>query len=295
MKGMEFLILALGKLGGQELNYRSDLDLVFLYRAPGGADSSDAALFQERAHLRAREILNLLNARDQLGPLFEADVRLRPMGSKNLLAVSFDELRRYFEEGTALLWERQAFLRARAVKGSTVLAAEVLGYLRGRMPLAPEEDPEEVKRAIAQMRRRMEDAAKKGDFIKRSRGGIVDVEFIAQTLQIINGRKHPEVLSANTSTSISLLSRAGLLPPFMASELLTSYQFLRWLETRLSLLMAPEESLPAMDRDGLRSLIHRIGYRSSGEVPAEKIFGEELEYNKKKNREHLEQVLGGKV
>ncbi len=292
---LEFLILGLGKLGGEELNYRSDLDVVFLYRPPEGAEPSEAALYQERAHLRAQEVLNLLSVRDQLGPLFKVDVRLRPMGSKNLLAVSFDGLRSYFEEGTARVWERQAFLRARPVAGSPGLARDATAFIRERMPLGTGENPLQAKQAVAEMRRRLEEAAGKGDFIKRGRGGIVDVEFIAQTLQILHGREHPEILTGNTSQAIERLSRAGLLSPSAAAELLTSYQFLRWLETRLSLLMAPEESLPSMDRDRLRSLIHRIGYRSSGEVAAEEIFEEELEYHRKKNREHLERLLERRV
>ncbi len=292
---IELVVLALGKLGGEELNYRSDLDLVFLYRAPPGPDPSDAGLAQERAHLLAQETLGRLSARDQLGPLFKVDVRLRPMGSKGLLAVSFEEFRRYFEEGTARTWERQAFLRARPVAGAPSLEREAMEFIRSRMPLRPGEDAAETRRSVGEMRRRLEDAAGPGDFIKRGRGGIVDVEFIAQTLQLIHGRERPEVLSPNTPAAIDRLARAELLSATAAAELLTSYQFLRWLETRLSLLMAPEESLASLDRDRLRSLIHRIGYRSTGEVAAEEIFEEELEYHQKKNREHLERVLGMKV
>ena len=292
---LEFLILALGKLGGEELNYRSDLDLVFLYRAPAPEDPSDAAIIQERAHRTAQEILNRLGGRDQLGPLFKADVRLRPMGSKNLLAVSFDEFRRYFEEGAARTWERQAFLRARPVAGSPGLQAHAMDFIRARMPLGPGEDVLEVKRSVGEMRRRLEDAAGPGDFIKRGRGGIVDVEFMVQTLQLIHGRERPEVVTGNTAEAIDALARMGALEPMVAAELLTSYQFLRWLETRLSLLMAPEESLSGLDRDRLRSMIHRIGYRSTGEVAAEEIFEEELEYFKRRNREHLERLLGMRV
>ena len=292
---LELAVLALGKLGGEEMNYRSDLDLVFLYRSPEDSDPADAGPAQERANRLAQETLNRLGRRDQLGPLFKADARLRPMGSKGPLAVSLAEFRRYFEEGTARMWERQAFLRARPVTGSPALSREAMEFLRARVPLGPGEDPREAKRAVGEMRRRLQDAAGPGDIIKRGRGGIVDVEFIAQTLQLIHGREHPEVLSPNTSTAIELLSGAGLLSASAAAELLTSYQFLRWLETRLSLLMAPEESLAGLDHDRLRSLIHRIGYRSSGEVAAEEIFEEELEYYQKKNREHLEKLLEMKV
>jgi len=292
---LEFLILGLGKLGGEELNYRSDLDLVFLYRPPPGLEGADLAVAQEEAHRLAQEMLGRLGARDQLGPLYQVDVRLRPMGSKNLLAVSIDEFRRYFEGGAAQSWGRQAFLRARAVGGDPLLGREAMEFIRARMPLGPGEDPEELRASVADMRRRLEEASGPADFIKRGRGGIVDVEFIAQTLQLIHGRERPEVLSPNTPAALDRLAKAGIIPPTAAADLLTSYQFLRWLETRLSLLMAPEESLRGMNRDRLRSLIHRIGYRSSGEVTAEEIFEEELLYHRRKNREHLERVLGRKV
>jgi len=163
------------------------------------------------------------------------------------------------------------------------------------MPLGPGEDVLEVKRSVGEMRRRLEDAAGPGDFIKRGRGGIVDVEFMVQTLQLIHGRERPEVVTGNTAEAIDALARMGALEPMVAAELLTSYQFLRWLETRLSLLMAPEESLSGLDRDRLRSMIHRIGYRSTGEVAAEEIFEEEMEYFKRRNREHLERLLGMRV
>jgi glutamate-ammonia-ligase adenylyltransferase len=217
------------------------------------------------------------------------------MGSKNLLAVSFEEFRRYFTEGTARTWERQAFLRARAVCGDPALARDVRAFLEERMPLGPAEDRGQVLLEVAEMRRRLELAAGPGDFVKRGRGGIVDVEFIAQTLQLLHGREHPQVLSANTPTAIQRLAQAGLLTEAAAADLLTSYQFLRWLETRLSLLLAPEEGLSGISRDRLRSLIHRIGYRSTGEVAAEEIFEEELDYHRRKNREHLERVLGREV
>ncbi|MGH9361655.1 MAG: hypothetical protein ACRD2T_07040, partial [Thermoanaerobaculia bacterium] len=161
-------------------------------------------------------------------------------------------------------------------------------------PLGPGEDRDEALGSIAEMRRRLEEAAGRADFIKRGRGGIVDVEFIAQTLMLLHGRERPETIQANTSAAIQALERAELLSSRASAELLTSYQFLRWLEMRLSLLMAPEESLSTLERERLRSLIHRIGYRSSGEVAAEEIFDEELEYHRRKNREHLERVLAVK-
>ncbi|MBI4585425.1 MAG: bifunctional [glutamate--ammonia ligase]-adenylyl-L-tyrosine phosphorylase/[glutamate--ammonia-ligase] adenylyltransferase [Planctomycetes bacterium] len=284
-----FLVLGLGKLGGEEMNYRSDLDLVFLYRGAGA--TSKGFSLQEYYTRLAQEIFGRLNETDALGPLWKADVRLRPMGSKSLMAVEFGEWQRYFRDRVAQTWERQAFLRARPVAGDADLGQEAMEFLHQTLPLHQGENAARLREEILDMRRRLEKSVPPED-LKRGRGGIVDVEFLAQALQLLHGRNYPEVLVPNTASALMLLLHAGILESQMGSELLSAYQFLRWLETRLSLLLAPEESIGSLGQERLRSLIQKIGYRTSGEEAPEQIFLEELRYHRERNRQHLLKVLG---
>ena len=284
-----FLVLALGKFGGEEMNYRSDLDLVFLYQGNGTTDRGNSC--GEFFTRMAQEFYGLLNKAGTLGPLWEADLRLRPMGNSNPLAVSVDEWKRYFTEGDARTWERQAFLRARHVAGDTSLAAMARRFIRETMPLRADEDAGAIRAEIRVMRRKLEESVHKGD-IKRGAGGIVDVEFVVQTLQLIHGRENPELIHANTVVGLNKLTAAGIMNSDTGSELLSAYEFLRWLETRFSLLLTPGESIGDMDAEKLRSLIQRIGYRSTGTESPEEIFLEELRYHRERNRAILERVLG---
>ncbi len=285
-----YVVLALGKLGGEEMNYRSDLDLVFLYRGNGKTSGGYSA--PEYFTELAQELFGTLGKRGPLGVLWDADARLRPMGSKNVLAVSFDTWRGYFEKGTARTWERQAFLRVRRVAGDARLGDDVLQFVMENGPLRPDEDADAVFAEIVDMRRRLEESVPAGD-IKRGHGGIVDVEFIVQALQLRHGREHADVIAPNTVTGIRRLTGRGLLDSQVAGELLSAYQFLRWLETRFSLLLTPEESISGLDQERLRSLIQRIGYRSSGAEAPEEIFLEELAYHLERNRANFERVVGG--
>jgi glutamate-ammonia-ligase adenylyltransferase len=284
-----FLVLALGKLGGQEMNYRSDLDIVFLYASPSGEREKPAA--REYFVAMAQRLYGLLTRPGKLGSLWETDVRLRPMGTSNPLAVSIEEWQRYFAEGTAGTWERQAFLRARPVAGDAALGRAALAFIRDHMPLEPSEDPAALAADVVAMRKRLEASVTSAD-LKRGHGGIVDVEFIVQHAQLRWGREHPELIHPNTVVGLERLIEGGWLDPLVGSELLSAYQFLRWLETRLSLLLASGESIGSIDRKKLRALIERIGYRSTHQQAPEEIFHEELKYHRERNRRHFEELLG---
>jgi glutamate-ammonia-ligase adenylyltransferase len=270
------------------MNYRSDLDLVFLYA--GAGETSRGFTVQEYYTQVAQELFAYLNRMGPLGRLWESDARLRPMGSKNLLAISIEAWESYFLQGSAQTWERQASLRGRAVAGDERLAKRVDAFIRTRIPLAPDEDPALICREIHDMRRRLEASVPRGD-LKRGEGGIMDVEFLVQTLQLVHGRRLPELIVPNTAAGILIALKKGLLDELAGSELLSAYQFLRWLETRFSLLLAPEESIQKLDQERLRSMIQRIGYRSSGAEAPESIFLDELRYHLARNRSHFLRIL----
>ena len=174
------------------------------------------------------------------------------------------------------------------------MAREAASFIREEIPLGGSAGPRSragVLADVLDMRRRLEIHARPGD-LKRGAGGIMDVEFLVQALQLCHGKAHPEVLSPNTADGLKRLMAAGILPAADGSELLTAYQFLRWLENRLALVGSTSSSFSEMSAGELQSLVQKIGYKSSGEESAVSIFESELAYHRRQNRAMLEKVLG---
>ncbi len=223
-----FGIIAYGKLGGKELGYGSDLDLVFVF------DDDDERAPEMYAAL-VRKLINWLTVKTGEGDLYEIDTALRPNGNAGLLITSFDAYANYQQQrgsNTAWTWEHQAMTRARCVLGDATLLARfdavrhaVITASRDAAPLATE---------IVNMRQRMSAAHPvSGDRfdIKYSHGGMVDAEFVMQYLVLSQACRYPE-LSANTG-NIALLERAeqlGLLPPQVGHLAATAYRRLRHLQ-----------------------------------------------------------------
>ena len=211
----EFIVLAMGKFGGCEINYHSDLDMVFLYEADGGTfharRSRRSGETTTNQHFFSELGQRVIKAGSQLGPhgrLYEIDPRLRPTGKSGALATSLAEFQRYFAEGGGQLWERQALCKARVVFGSPRAAAVAMqsvaecAYLRPWQP--------EMADEIRRMRHRMEQTARPNN-LKRGPGGLVDVEFIAQMLQLKHGGEHPEVRQPGTLDALAALHKIGAL------------------------------------------------------------------------------------
>ncbi len=287
----EYLVLGLGKLGGQEMNYKSDVDIVLLYRGEGKTRQGTTA--HEYFEKLSQMVLQQAGLSDSFGPLLKVDLRLRPLGGHNSLAISLEAWQQYFQGGQARTWERQAFLRARPVAGSAELATDVMTFIRRELVLGGSAGPHSRAEAIAdirKMRQKLESHAKAGD-LKRGTGGIMDVEFLVQALQLCHGKEHPGILIPNTAAAIRKLMDAGLLGLTQGSALLTSYQFLRWIENRISLVGEANQSLSSLSPETLESLAQKIGYKSTGEESALAIFQSELEYHRRVNRRELERVL----
>ncbi|MCZ6795681.1 MAG: bifunctional [glutamate--ammonia ligase]-adenylyl-L-tyrosine phosphorylase/[glutamate--ammonia-ligase] adenylyltransferase [Planctomycetota bacterium] len=286
----DHVVLGLGKLGGQEMTYRSDVDLVLIYE--GECRTERGIGSQEYFERFSQLILAGCQIRDTLGPLLHVDLRLRPLGSHNSLMISFEAWASYFAGGPAETWERQAFMRARPVAGSAELAERAMRFIRSFVlgGAAGPPDADTVRRDVWSMRQKIEAHARKGD-LKRGRGGIMDVEFLVQALQLLHGAKHPEILVPSTALAIERLEQAGVLSSWESSDLFHSYQFLRWIENRLSLVTEPGEAFENMGTEQLKVAIQKIGYRSSGEESAVEIFSAELEYHRRRNRAALMWVV----
>jgi glutamate-ammonia-ligase adenylyltransferase len=206
-------VIAMGKLGGREMTAGSDLDLVLVYDFADDAAMSDGKrpLSPNQYFTRlTQRLIAAITAPTAEGVLYEVDMRLRPSGSKGPVATSLDSFRAY-HAGEAWTWERLALTRARVVAGDAGLAAEMTETIR--MALAAPRDAAKVITDVLAMRALMlKENPPAGLWdIKRSRGGLTDIEFIAQTLLVIHTAQHPVILHQSTIPALARLADRGVL------------------------------------------------------------------------------------
>jgi glutamate-ammonia-ligase adenylyltransferase len=211
--GGSWCIVALGKMGGHEMTATSDMDLILVYDCPDPGAESDGprplAVTTWYARLTQR-IVNALTAKTAEGTLYEVDMRLRPSGNAGPIASSIESFRRYQAE-SAWTWEHMALTRARVVTGSGAVAGKVQAIIAET--LANRREPGRLVMDVAEMRERMarEHKAESHWEVKHLRGGLVDIEFTAQYLQLRHGPEHPEILATNTRDALERSAEAGLL------------------------------------------------------------------------------------
>ncbi|MGE5537244.1 MAG: bifunctional [glutamine synthetase] adenylyltransferase/[glutamine synthetase]-adenylyl-L-tyrosine phosphorylase [Gemmatimonas sp.] len=256
--GGAFAVLALGKLGGRELTESSDLDLVFVYDADGAAERSDGAkplaVSQYYARL-AQRLISALSAPTSEGTLFAVDMRLRPSGNAGPIAASLDAFRRYHAE-SAWTWEHMALTRARAVAGDPALVERLSATVEDI--LSRPRDPGRVLADVADMRRRIREAHPGSSpwDVKYRRGGLVDVEFIAQYLILVAAARHPEAISGSTAVAYERLAAAGAIASDAATTLRTAGRLWRTLQGLLRLTVEGafrEDEAP----EGLKAVLAR--------------------------------------
>lgn len=222
-------VFGLGKLGSRELNPSSDVDLLFVYGTDAGSAGPRSLheAFTRWAH-RVRELLARVT--DE-GFAFRVDLDLRPEGTTGPLVNSVDALESYYES-FGLTWERAALLRLRPIVDKGGVADEVRRRLR---PFVfPRVHDLSAVDDLAAMKHRVTAAATQDGFdVKRGHGGIREVEFVGQALQLLHGGRMPEIRSGSTVEVLAILEETGLLPHRMAKELTESYEFLRRLEHAL--------------------------------------------------------------
>jgi [glutamine synthetase] adenylyltransferase / [glutamine synthetase]-adenylyl-L-tyrosine phosphorylase len=242
LQGEALIVVGMGKVGGRELNVSSDIDLVFLYQ--GAADA------QERYERAGRRLIRLLSENTEDGFVFRVDMRLRPYGNSGPLACNFDALEHYLiTQGRE--WERYAWLKARALSGSheeldTIVRPFVFRkYLDYATLAAMRALHAEVRRDVA--RREL------AEHVKLGPGGIREIEFIVQALQLVRGGRDAELRVRPTLKALAVLSQKSLLPEGAARELADAYVFLRNLEHRLQYLDdAQRHDLPEDAEDRAR-------------------------------------------
>jgi [glutamine synthetase] adenylyltransferase / [glutamine synthetase]-adenylyl-L-tyrosine phosphorylase len=228
-----FCVMAFGKLGGMELNYSSDIDLFGVFDAEAvGLPEPEAA---HRYSLVMEQLRADLSSHTAEGYAYRVDYRLRPHGRAGLLALSLAAATAYYRREAAL-WEIQALLKLRPVAGNLEVGRRFLGGLRE--VLAAPRDPRAVCASIRRLRRLAvaRHAAAAGEDVKSGVGGIRDVEFLVQGLQLIHLHRHPELAAGNTLQALERLAHAGILGAAAVDTLRQDYLFMRRIEHFLQLL-----------------------------------------------------------
>jgi len=238
--GGGFAVVALGKAGGREMLAGSDLDLMLVYDfdqpatdSTGAKPLAPAPYFNRLAH----GFVAAMTAPDQEGPLYAVDTRLRPSGNKGPVAVSLAAFRRYHQL-EAWTWERMALTRARIIAGPPLLAAKLREELTNA--LTTPRDPATLRHDAVHMRARItRDLPPHGEWDVRLRvGGLIEVEFIAQVLQLIHAPLNPALLAQNTCEALTRLEDAGVLSAADAALLIRADRAWRTIQGLIRLMVA---------------------------------------------------------
>lgn len=254
------VVLAMGKLGGREMTASSDLDLIVVYDYTEGTLQSDGPRPLAPSHFYARQtqrLVTALSAQTAEGALYEVDMRLRPSGQSGPVATRYASFVDY-QSNEAWTWEHMALTRARAITGPPLLRSKVEAAIR--TILVKKRDRARVAADVRDMRERI--AREKGTTniweLKQVRGGLVDLEFIAQYLQLVHAHEHPEILDQNTAAVLRKAASAGVVPPDRTEVLVAASDLLHDL-TQILRLCLEGPFVPASAPTGLKELLARAG------------------------------------
>jgi len=264
-----FAVIGMGKLGGGELNYASDVDVLFVH------DGETSVAEQV-----ARSLLAAMTTPTANGIVFRTDADLRPEGRAGALTRNLGSYEAWYERW-ARPWEFQALIKARPIAGDPALGEQFM-ELSQRFVWREELDPDAVREARAMKARAEAEMTRRGlddREVKRGRGGIRDIEFAVQLLQLVHGRHDPSIRSAGTLDALSQLAQNGYIEEADAARLAEAYIFLRTVEHRLQLWEEQQTHTLPTDITARTRLARVLGYRDSREATA-------LEAFERKHREH---------
>ncbi|MEZ4343587.1 MAG: hypothetical protein R3B74_13275 [Nitrospirales bacterium] len=251
-------IFGLGKLGGTELGYASDIEVLFIYDVPTGRQASPS-LTTDYFERWAQEFLQWIEAKRE--GIFHVDTRLRPHGDKGLLASSLQEIRRYYHPtGGAAPFERQALIKLRYVGGNATIGKAVERHRDGFV-YGP--DPWDLSTALHLRMRQTKELVPPGStHVKYSPGGLLDIEYTVQYLQLMHGHAHPALHTPNTLQALQELSQVSLISPRERDALSEHYVFLRLLIDALRIVRghAQDLVLPPSGSEEMVFLARRLGF-----------------------------------
>lgn len=290
-KPCRYAIVGLGKLGGREINYHSDLDVIILYEGdgkPGGDDSRNIDEQQIDNHSffiqLTQRVIKTLSNHGPLGRLYDLDLRLRPTGRSGSLVIPIQEFEKYYSDyQNVQLWERLMLSRARVVHGDSSFASVVSSVINNAVCMVPWKTTfiDEIK----SMRDRLESSRNPGD-LKRGSGGMADVEFLVELLQIRFGATHPSIMQPNVWGALESMKACGLVSPTEYFELTSAYDFLLQVQGRLRIVNnLAIDSIPDKTEEVVK-LARRLGFETVS-------FLETLSRHQKLTRAHYLQILEG--
>jgi glutamate-ammonia-ligase adenylyltransferase len=282
-------VVALGKLGAVEINFSSDVDLLFVCRnhAVSGLDIDD---YQKRLMDGLRRFTRLLEQRTEDGFLYRVDLNLRPWGRSGPLFMAIDDMEHYYEASSDP-WERFAWLRARPIAGAMELGEDLRGRLAPFMYLRSLSSADLEK--FVDMKRELTRARQRSGYwnVKVGDGGIRDIEFFIQTLQVVNAARHASLRGTNTLATLRGLEAGGLISAGDAAAAERSYLFLRRLENRLQ-MRDEQQTHELPDDPGLRLVLARsLGIGGSGDGEILDRFEDELMAHQAVARGFFERIL----
>jgi len=287
LRDAEFAIVALGKLGSQELNYASDIDLFYLYSGEGWT-SSHQVTNKEFFTKLAERITRWVSGIGPEGAVYRVDLRLRPRGRDGDLVTTLREAVTYYRT-EARHWERQALIRARAAAGSEALVREFLARV-GDVLYRPEPLAEILDEIRASKERLdQERASTNGLDIKLGRGGIREIEFIVQALQLYYGGRDPWVRHPQILIGVGRLADKGWVTDSERAQLAEAYVFLRTLEHRLQMEHGVRTHVVPMEEERVQRLARRMGYADA------RALMEELERHRRRVMAIFERVFHEKA
>jgi [glutamine synthetase] adenylyltransferase / [glutamine synthetase]-adenylyl-L-tyrosine phosphorylase len=282
----ELLLVAMGKLGGQEPNYQSDCDVLFLYEGDGMTKTTSRKAKSEISNQHffgtlAQRIIKSVTQRGPFGKLFEINTKLRPTGQAGPLAVSLADFTRYYAEGNATLAERQVLCKARIIQGSDLAKIKTQHILRQAI-LAQVWQPDMATELLS-LRLQQENNATCHN-IKRATGGLLDVEYYIQALQLQHCANTPQILQPNSLNALTALHQNGLISTADCDYWNRACSFLRRVESALRLRNAmPQHDLPTstLEEKQLAYLLHMTAAE----------LAEQIAYYRSENRRRLLELL----
>ncbi len=315
-KPCPFAVLGLGKFGGRELGYASDIEVLFVYGGSGRTNGKTEIENSEYFERLAQELLGWIDAKQE--GIFRLDVRLRPHGGKGALANVFEEICRYYSltglaepserqalikrsicapaegyERLAAPFERQALIKLRHIAGDATLGHQVEAH---RDSFVYSGAPWDLATALDLRRQQLKQLVQPGQVnLKYSVGGLIDIEYAVQYLQVMHGHDHPSLRTTNTLQALAALVQAGLVAPTDGENLRKAYIFIRILVDGLRMVRGNTKDLvlPPPDSEDFVSLARRVGYTTDDWQAGARDLQTDIAQHMQTTREFFAQQHGG--
>lgn len=290
-KSCPFAVLGLGKLGGRELGYASDIEVLFIYEGSGKTSGKKGIENSEFFERLAQELLGWIETKQE--GIFHLDVRLRPHGGKGSLANAFEEVCRYYSPtGLAAPYERQALIKLRHIAGDASLGHKLEAH---RDAFVYGGEPWDIPTALDLRKQQLKQLVEPGQInVKYSQGGVIDIEYAVQYLQVMHGHKRPSLRTPNTLQALAALVEAGLVMRTDGESLRRAYLFTRTLIDGLRMVRgnAKDLVLPPPDSEEFIFLARRVGYTTDDWQAGARHLQTDIEQHMGKTREFFERTFG---